>query len=133
MKSIYAIVVASLFIVVVTIVFQLAYVLIAVEYNTLAKSFAVLNEIRGVFRYLVGIPVYMLIMFFGGYIAADIARTKVLLHCLVVGFITVGGMLWLAMENNELTLSGMVVFVLSLAATMAGGWYWLRGDEASSA
>ena len=62
MKSVLAIVAGSVFIVVASLFMQLAYVLLAVEYNSLAKSFAVLNDIRGLFRYLVGIPVCMLIM-----------------------------------------------------------------------
>lgn len=127
MKSVLAIVAGSVFIVVASLFMQLAYVLLAVEYNSLAKSFAVLNDIRGLFRYLVGIPVFMLIMFFGGVITADIARSRVLLHCLVVGLVTAAGMMWLALGDRELiTLSGMIVSLLAIVTTMAGGFYWVR-------
>ena len=130
MKSILAIVAGSVFIVVASLFMQLAYVLLAVEYNALAKSFAVLNEIRGLFRYLVGIPVFMLIMFVGGVITADIANSRVLLHCLVVGLVTAGGMMWLALGDRELiTLTGMVLSLVAIATTMAGGFYWGRGDR----
>ena len=129
MNSIKAIIVGSLFIIIASLFFQLAYLFIAVEYNSLAKSLPFLNEIRGVFRYLVGIPIFMLIMFAGGYVTADMVQTRVILHCLVVGLIAAGGMLWLALANSELTLSGIVLFIMSLAAVMAGGWYWQRDDK----
>jgi len=128
MKSIQAVIAGSLFIIIASLFMQLAYVLIAVEYNSLAKDYPVLNEIRGVFRYLVALPVFMLIMFLGGYITAFIIRKKVLLHCLVVGAITAGGMLGLALANMQLTLTGMVIFVVTLATTLAGGLYW-QGDD----
>jgi hypothetical protein len=127
MKSVLAIVVGSVFIVVASLIMQLAYVLLAVEYNELAKTYAALNEIRGLFRYLVGMPVFMLIMFFGGIITAGIANSRVLLHCLTVGLVTTGGMMWLALRNTEeVTLTGMVVSLLAITTTMAGGFYSSR-------
>ena len=129
MKSIKAIVAGCLFIIVVILLMQLAYIFIAVGYNSLAKHYPVLNEISGYFRFLVGIPVFMAVMFVGGYITASIAASRVLLHCLAVGMITAGGMILLALENTELTLTGMVVFILSLATTAAGGLYWSRENN----
>ena len=129
MRSIKAIVAGSLFIVIVILLMQLAYIFIAVGYNSLAKHYPVLHEITGYLRYLIGIPVLMLIMFAGGYITAAVANNRVLLHCLAVGLITAGGMTWLALENTYLTLTGMVVLILSLAATTAGGLYWSRENK----
>lgn len=129
MRSIKAIVAGSAFIIVVILCMQLAFIFIAVGYNALAKDYLFLHEISGSFRYLIGIPVFMLIMFFGGTITAYIASTKVLLHCLAVGFITAGGMMLMALQNSNLTVSGMVIFILAIGATTAGGWYWQRGNE----
>jgi hypothetical protein len=126
MRSIKAIVAGSLFIIVVILLLQLAYIFVAVGYNSLANHYPVLNEISGYFRYVVGIPVFMLIMFVGGYITASVASYRVLLHCLAVGLITTGGMFWLALETSDMTLTGAVIFTLSLAATAAGGIYWSR-------
>ena len=67
MKSLKAIVVGSVFIVVVVLVMQLAYIFIAVAYNALAKDFPFLNDIAGSFRYILGIPIFTMIMFIGGY------------------------------------------------------------------
>ncbi len=129
MRSIKAIVAGSAFIIIVILFLQLAYIFIAVGYNALAADYPVLNEITGLFRYLIGIPVFMVIMFVGGFITANIARKKVWLHCIAVSLITVGGMMYSAMENSNLTLTGIVVTVLALSATTAGGLYWQRSNK----
>jgi hypothetical protein len=132
-RSIKAIVIGSVFIVVVMLLLQLAFIFIVVGYNALADDFPFLNDITGLFRYLVGIPVFMVTMFAGGYITAYIANMqtsiKVWLHCLAVGVITVGGMMYLAMDYSNLTLTGIVVTVLALSASSAGGFYWLRDNR----
>lgn len=130
MRSIKAIVAGSLLVVIVFIILQLAYVIIAVGYNTLAADFPFLKDITGIFRYLVGLPVLIVTMFIGGYITADIAdmhtNIKVWLHCFSVGFIAVGGMMYSAMGNSSLTLTGIIIIVLAIIASSAGGYYWLR-------
>lgn len=126
MRSIKAIVVGCLFILIVGLLVQLAYVFLAVGYNSLAKSFPFLNDISIYFRYLIGIPVFFLIMFIGGYITADLAKQKALLHCLVVAFITIGVMMISALENMQLTITGLVVSLLALVSTLLGGWYWQK-------
>ncbi len=128
MRSIKAIVIGSLFIIIIGLILQLAYVFLAVGYNDLAKSFPLLNTIGIYLRYLIGIPVIFLITFIGGYITADIARKRVLLHCLIVALLTVGLMTFSALEQAELTLSGFAVFILALASTLAGGLFWQKGQ-----
>ena len=133
MRSIKAIIVGSVFILVTLLLLQLVYVFVAVGYNALVADFPFLNNITGLFRYLVGIPVYMITMFVGGYITADIANVhtniKVLFHCLAVGLITVGGMMYSVVENSSLTITGIVITVLALSATSAGGFYWLKNKD----
>ena len=132
MRSIKAIAAGCLFIIIVILLIQLLYVFIAVGYNALAKDYPFLNDISGAFRYIIGIPVLIVVMFIGGYLTANIAnmqaRMKVLLHCISVGFITAGGMMYSALENTSLTLTGIVVFILALVATSAGGLYWQNGN-----
>ena len=133
MRSIKAIAVGCIFVVIVILLMQLLYIFVAVGYNALAQDYPFLNDITGVFRYIVGIPVFIAVMFAGGYLTATIVGVeddvKVCPHCMVVGFITAGGMMYSAMENSSLTLTGMVVFMLALAATTAGGLYWQKGTE----
>lgn len=123
MKSLKAIVAGSIFIVVTLLFMQLAFIFVAVGYNYLAKYYPFLNDITGYFRFIIGIPAFMLIMFIGGYITAYIANTNVLLHCLAVGMITTGAMMLSALENSDLTTTGIVITILALVATIAGGLY----------
>ena len=131
MRSIKAIVVGSVFILVVLFMLGLIYIFMAVGFNSLAADFQFLNDITGLFRYLIGIPVFLLTMFAGGYITASIANMqtnlKVWFHCLAVGLISIGGMMSSAMEYSNLTSSGIVLIILALSASSAGGFYWLRG------
>lgn len=135
MRSVKAIVAGSAFIIFVMILLQLAYVFVAVAYNALATDYPILNDMSGIFRYLVGIPAFLATMFAGGYITASVADSRVnmqvWLHCLAVGLLTVGGMLFSAMINSSLTLSGVVIALLALSAASAGGLYWLRGSVKS--
>jgi len=136
MRSIKAIVVGSLFVIVVFIILQLAYVFIAIGYNALAVDFPFLKDISGIFRYLLALPLLMITMFIGGYITADIANVhtniKVWFHCFAVAFISVGGMMYSALKNSSLTLMGITVIILALIASFAGGFYWLRDNRDKS-
>ena len=128
MRSIKAIVAGSLFILIVGLLIQLAYVFLAVGYTSLAKSFPFLNDISVYFRYLIGIPVFFLVMFIGGYITADLANQKALLHCLIVALITISIMMFSALDNMQWTVTGLMISILALASTLAGGWYGQRGQ-----
>jgi len=133
MKSIKAIVAGSLFILVVLFLLGLIYIFSAVAYNALAVDFPFLNEIRDVFRYLVGIPVFIITMFAGGYVTAYIANMysnlKVWLHCFAVGLITVTGMMYSATAYSSLNKTGIIVIILALGASSAGGFYWLKNNK----
>ena len=129
MNSIKAIVVGSLFIVIINLVMQLVFIFIAVGYNAIAKDYPFLNDITGVFRYIVGIPLFTASVFFGGYITAMMANIKVLLHCGVVALIIVVGMILPTLENSSLTMTGIVVIMLVFGGTMAGGWYWEKDND----
>jgi hypothetical protein len=128
MKSIKAILAGTVFIVIVILFLQLLYIFVAVAYNAVANDFPILNTIAPSFRYILGIPVFILVMFVGGYITASVAgkdtRAGVALDCLAVGSITAAGMIYPTLENADITVTGFVVIVLALAATVGGGLYW---------
>ena len=133
MRSVLAIVTGSVFILFVVSLMGLIYIFTAVGYNKLAADFQFLHDISGIFRYLLGIPAFIVTMFAGGYITAHIANmhtnTKVLLHCLFVGFITIGGIMYPALGYSNLTLTGIIVIIFALISSTAGGLYWLRGNK----
>ena len=133
MNSIKAIVVGSLFIIIVNLIMQLVFIFIAVGYNALAKDFPFLNDITGVFRYVVGIPLFTASVFFGGYLTAQIANMKVLLHCAVVALIIVSGLIVPTLEYSSLTMTGVVIVILVFGGTMAGGWYWQKDNHENEA
>jgi len=130
MSVLKAIVVGCAFILVTILVLQLVYIFVAVGYNALAQDYPVLNDIVGIFRYLIGIPFFIAIMFAGGYITANVAnieaRVKVLLLCMVVGLISAGAMIYPTLKGSTLTATGIVIFILALMATTAGGLYWQK-------
>lgn len=126
MKNIKAIVAGSLFISFIILLMQLAYIFIAVVYNSISKHHPFLNETSSYFRYFIGIPLIMLALFFGGYITAHVANIRVLLHCIAVGAITAGGMILLSMKNSILSSTGIAIFIPCLVATTAGGLYWKK-------
>ena len=130
MRSLKAIIAGTAFIIAVILLLQLVYIFIAVGYNALAADYPFLHDITGLFRYIVGIPVFIAIMFAGGYITATIANeeasVKIWLHGITVGLITSGGMIYPTLENSEVTTTGIVIFVLAIVATTAGGLYWQK-------
>ncbi len=126
MKSFIAIISGSLFIIISSIVFQLAIMIAMVVYKHIEKDYPFLDDFIWLVRYLVGFPVFFLLMAVGGYITAYVEDGNEIRNCLLVGLLTSSGMLWLATENAVITITGMVVFVLMNIATIAGGMIWLR-------
>jgi len=130
MSALKAIVAGCVFIFVTILVLQLMYIFIAVGYNALAQEYAVLNDIVGIFRYLVGIPVFIVVMFVGGVLTAHIAAMEslgsILLLCMIVGLVCAGGMIYPVLEGATLTNTGIVIFILAIVATTTGGLYWKK-------
>lgn len=128
-NSIRAIALGSLFIVVISLILQLVALFVMVGYTHLEHAYPFLSDISGVFRYLVGIPLFLIILIFGGYITAFFARTNIIFHCTLVGLITSIAMFWLALENATLTTTGIIIFILMMIATIAGGLYWTKKNQ----
>lgn len=119
----------SLFIIVVAMIVQLAIIFLTVGYNSLARSFPFLHEISFYFRYLVAYPVFFLVLFSGGYITASISEKRVLLHCGLVGLITVGISMISALDYMTMTVTGIAILLLAVLAIMAGGLYWQKNTR----
>lgn len=132
MKSLKAVVIGVVFIVIVILSLQLVYLFVAVAYNAVAEDYPFLHDIAGSFRYILGIPIFITVMFIGGYITAYVAemkaRKKIWMHCIAVGLITSGGMLYPTLETSSITTTGIVIFILSILATAAGGSYWQKNN-----
>jgi len=133
MKSLAAIIAGSLFDFIALLIFGLSYIFIAVGYNSLASEFPFLKDITDIFRYLIGFPIFIVTMFVGGYITADIGNLKsslkVILNCFAVGLIAIVSTVYSALDYSSFTLTGAVVVILALGASAAGGFYWLRDNR----
>lgn len=128
-NSLKAITLGSLFIVITSLILQLIALFVMVGYTHLEHAYPFLSDISGVFRYLVGIPLFLLILILGGYVTAFFARTNIVFHCFMVGLITSIAMFWLALENATLTTTGIIIFILMMVATIAGGLYWKKKSQ----
>ena len=126
MKSFKAILAGCLFIVITIVMMQLAMVFLNVGYNMLAKHFPFLNGISIYFRYLLAYPLLFIVLFMGGYLTAHLAQKKVVLHCLVVGAITVGVSMLSAVDYMVVTSTGVALVLLAVLTIMVGGVYWLK-------
>ena len=129
MNSIKSILSGIIFIFIASLVMQLAYLFIAVAYNGFAKDYHVLHEFSWVFRYIIAIPLFLAIMFVGGYLSAVIAREKVLIHSLIVGAVATGVMMWMALQNADLTSKGIAINLVMLLTTVAGALYWRKRSK----
>ena len=105
----------------------IASLLMKIAYIFLAATFPSLNNIAGLFRYLIALPVFVAIMFSGGYITAGIVRRKTLIHSLLVGLVTACIMMIVALQTAEgITKTNLVTYFVMVLATTAGGYYWKR-------
>lgn len=133
MRSILAIVSGSAFIIFVILLLQLAFLFITIGYNALAVDYPFLKEIAPLFKYIVALPIFVATVFAGGYITANIAgmdtRNRVWAHCFAVGLITVGSMMYAALANANLTITGFVATILAFVALLAGGSFWLKRND----
>ena len=125
-NSIKAIIAGVLFIVIATLLMQLLFILLAVAYNEIANELIFLKNIKWIFKYLLGIPVFMTIMFLGGYITTSIAKVKPIINSIIVGLIVIPIMMLSALANAELTLTGVIFNMIMIAAIVLGGLFAAR-------
>jgi len=132
MKSLKGIFAGIAFIAVVILLLQIAFIFVAVAYNALAKDYLLLQDITGYFRYVVGIPVFIVTMFIGGYITASVAdiQTNIIiwLNGLLVGLLSAAGLIYPTLGHADLTNTGVVIVVLTLMATTLGGLFWKKNN-----
>ena len=129
MKSLLSIISGSVFIGISFLVLQLVALLVMVAYKKFSVDYPFLNDIGGIFRYLIAIPAFLLVMFIGGYLSAMIVQKKVWLHAFIVGAITTTGTMWLALGYMKITTTGVVMIILMLVVTVAGGLFWQRRNR----
>ena len=123
MNSLKAIASGIFFVIVATLVLQLVFIMVAVGYNSLATSYPWLHNIATVLKFASVFPTIFGVMFLGGYITGNLAASKIMIHCAVVGLISSVAFLWLALENAELNVVGIILVIVMFIATLLGGVY----------
>ncbi len=111
------------FIIIAMLLIQLIFLLLAVAYNMVASEYLFLKNIQWIFKYLLGVPIFVAIMFIGGYITTSIAQSKSIINNIIVGSVVVVSMMWSALANAELTLSGVVISLVMMGVVIFGGAY----------
>ena len=129
MNSIKAVLAGCLFIIGVILAIQLATIFLMVGYNSLAKSWPFLQGIGIYFRYFLAYPFFFLSLFGGGYITAAVSKQKILLHCFLVGVITVGISTMSALDYMVMTTIGKLLVLLALVAVIGGGLFWKKRHQ----
>ena len=126
-QSIKAVLTGTLFIIIALLTMKIAYVFFASVYHNLSIDYPYLDEVNVFFRYLLAIPIFLIIMFTGGYLTAGAARRKTLLHSVIVGIVTVIIMMIVAAKSAAgITLVNILTYLAMILATTAGGFYWKR-------
>ncbi|MCF6191096.1 MAG: hypothetical protein L3J51_11500 [Cocleimonas sp.] len=127
-KNVKAILAGVLFIGIAILLMQLIFLLLVVAYNAVASEYSFLKDIRWIFKYLLGIPVLVIIMILGGYITSTIAKTKSILNSIIVGSIVILSMMWSALANSEITISGVIISLAMILAVVFGGGYFKNNN-----
>ena len=126
MNSLKAIASGIIFVIVAILLLELVFIMVAVGYNHLASSYPFLHSIGSVLKYISIFPAIFGVMFLGGYITGNISTSKVLIHSAVVGLLSSVAFLWLALENAELSMVGILLTIMMFIATLLGGGYSKR-------
>ena len=105
---------------------QLIFLFIGMGYFKLVKeypSISFLSETTTILLFVIT----AVIAFLGGLLTANLARKAVAIHCLVVG--SMAGALTLVptlIDGYEITVNGILLLMVFLLATVAGGLYWKK-------
>jgi hypothetical protein len=105
---------------------QLLFLFVGMGYFSLVKKFPSLSFLAETTTFLLFI-ITAVIAFLGGILTSNLARKAVVIHCLVVG--SMAGTLTLVptlINGYEITVNGIILLMVFLLATVAGGLYWKK-------
>ncbi len=132
MKSVKAIFIGSSFVIVSILLIQLLYLFVVVGYNYLVREYdfgVLFSESVGT---VIWVITYLLVMFYGGYVTAEYSEKKAVLHSLVVGGLVTAVMVAMALQNTQLTFTGILIAIASVVIAAAGGVYSQRSETPGS-
>ncbi len=111
---------------------QLIFLFVGMGYFSLVKKFPALSFLTETTTVLL-FAITAVIAFLGGILTANSARKAVVIHCLVVA--SMAGTLTLVptlVNGYEITVNGVLLLMVFLLATVAGGLYWKKQQQLDS-
>lgn len=105
---------------------QLFYLFAGIAYFKLVKEYPSLSFLAETTTILL-FSITAVIAFLGGMLTAHLAPKAVVINCLVVG--SMAGTLTLVpalISGYEITVNGVILIMIFLLATVAGGLYWKK-------
>ena len=108
---------------------QLIFLFIGMGYFSLVKKFPSLSFLAETTTFLL-FAITAVVAFLGGMLTANLSRKAVAINCFVVGSMV--GTLTLVptlINDYEITVNGVLLLMVFLLATVAGGLYWKKHKQ----
>jgi len=132
MKSLKALLAGFFSIIFLGLTFQLIFIMLDVGYNLIMHNYPVIKEYKQLFYYIIGLPGFFLVMTTGGYLTSYYAQKKTITHSIIVGASTCGLALYSSINEDQLTLTGIIFFTIGIAFTIIGSLYWQKNNPVDS-
>lgn len=117
-------------IVILGLVMQLIYIFIAVGYVEVLKLYPGFAAVGDPLAKVAFWLAFVAVMALGGYLTAEVAGGRALLHAALVGGVTTVGSLLTSLDAGEITHGGVVFVLGGLLFATLGGYYWQRRQAA---
>ncbi len=128
MNSLKALLAGFFSIILLGLTFQLIFIILDVGYNLLMNSYPVIKDYKQIFYYIISLPGFFLVMVTGGYLTSYYARKNIIVHAILVGASTCGLALYSSINEDQLTLTGIIFFITGVIFTVIGSLYWQKNN-----
>ena len=128
MNGLKAIVSGIIAILILGLITQVAVLLAEVGYNSLAKSYPLIEPFRQWFVYSTVAIGFALVMLCGGYITAAISRQKIYIYSFIAAFVACSISLWSSLETEVFTSSALLFLLYGIVFSLIGSWFWKRNE-----
>lgn len=126
--SLKALVTGFITVIILGLLFQLIFIMLDVGYNILMKDYPTLKEFKQLFYYVIGLPSFFIIMSFAGYLTSHFAQKNIEAHTIFVGASTCAFALLTSVNEDEITLLGILFVIVGIVFTVVGGHLWKKNN-----
>ena len=132
MNSLKAILAGFFSIIFLGLTFQLIFIMLDVGYNLLMNHYPEIKNYKQIFYYVIGLPGFFLVMATGGYLTSYYARKNIIAHTILVAASTCGLALYSSINEDQLTLTGIIFFVAGIFFATIGCLYWQKNNSSNT-